>query len=268
MTPDPGISPAPGARLAAGLTAISFGLGAGHTIRLTAGSSFGDDDIGSLEAAMPASFNVTLSEPVAHLAAWVTGPGPSHHTYAWSYSVGAATAGDQAEFEDVMTHLVDNWTRSALAGYDAPEIPDPGHGRDEICPVTFAGQPFDVGQGLGIAPFTAAEVREQAGSLTANLQPLRDPEVVSPGEPAEYRQDMILEIEIRTPSGRADLANLYAGALQALFSGVTLRSGDQYTRNLTSPGHASFEGDDGTYRHSLFRAPLARFYRRRAAGAQ
>ena len=56
------------------------------------------------------------------------------------------------------------WTRSFMATVDgAPEVADPGFGRDEICPILFFGQPFDPSKEKDVAALSAYAVRELKG---------------------------------------------------------------------------------------------------------
>ena len=71
----------------------------------------------------------------------------------------------QIQRELVMTHLqTGRWTRSHVASIaGAAPVPDPGYGRDEICPVLFYGQPFDPSKPADVAALSTYAVRELRG---------------------------------------------------------------------------------------------------------
>lgn len=266
-----GQSPAAGARVAEGALVVSFSLGSGNDLRLSIGTERGDNDVGSYAVSLPSTVSFTVpSVPVLWCSAWVTNTSVgTYHTYTWAWSVGDGTrAPSQVEHETEIGYIVDNWKRTALAGYaQGIEVADPGHGQDEVCPITVLGQPFDVEVAGHVSPFTTIQVTNRStgtGYLRCLLRPLRDPVIVSPGSPPEMRADVELEIEIVTPSGRGPtLAHLYSGVLAQLCRYVTLKPGEagiRYIRNLLPPNERPvFVGDDGTWRRDRWTVEFARF---------
>lgn len=70
----------------------------------------------------------------------------------------------QVEREVITTYLTSRWTRSFLATVPgAPPVPDPGYGKDEICPVLYFGQPFDPSKPKDVAALSAYAVNELRG---------------------------------------------------------------------------------------------------------
>ena len=50
----------------------------------------------------------------------------------------------QVEREAVMNYLTSRWTRTKIAAFgQGVTVDDPGHGKDEVCPVVYWEQPFD-----------------------------------------------------------------------------------------------------------------------------
>lgn len=276
MIPDLGQSPAAGTRVAEGPLLLSFSLGAGNDLRLSVGTSKGASDAGSFSATLPDTVSITVpANPVVWCSAWVTNTGAgTFHTYSWAYGVGAGNRSPaQVEHEEELQFLVDNWKRSALAGFaQGLVVEDPGHGRDEICPVVLAGQPFDPTISAHVAPFTSDQVigPEGVGYLVASLGRLRDPEVLSPGSRPEMRSMMQLEITIVTPAGKGPkLANLYAGALAMLFRYLVLEPGEGIDRiiNREPPDERTvYDGEDGAYRYDRWAVKLERYFRGDPAG--
>lgn len=187
----------------------------------------------------------------------------------------------QVEFEAEVAYLLANWKRSALAGFSGGvTVPDPGHGLDEISPVTVVGIPFDADNPDDVTPFTPEQLRtrdeagatiEGTGFLAVELKPGGAPIVVSPGRTPEMREDHVLDILIVTPGRRGpDLAHVYAGALAMLFRRVHLdpaESGIDTIRNLSPPSERPEpQGDDGDWRYDRMLIRFARFYRAPAAG--
>ncbi len=201
---------------------------------------------------------------------------------AWD-DAGGPTAGEtiaQVEHESEVQYLINKWTRSALATFDqGVQVPDPGHGFDEISPISAVGIPFDPDEADGDshAPFTEQDLRDLStqdgvGFLAVELKPLRPPIVVSPGLRPEMREDYLLDILIVTPSRRGpDLANNYAGALAMLFRLVKFipdaSTNINLIRNLEPPAERpSPEGDDGSWRYDRLEIVMSRFYRAFVAG--
>ncbi len=261
MIPDLGESPLAGARVVEGALVVSFGLTSG-TLRMSVGTSPGDDDVVSTEVSLPATVPFTVpAVPVLFVNVWVENG--FNHTYSWAWGVGTGTrAPGQVEHEAEVGHLVDSWSRSALASYDQGlEVPDPGHGRDEISPVTFLGQPFSLKEdkAVGIAPFSINEITDGdvgTGYLSTVLRPLRT-EVTYPGCPPIVSITNVLEVHILTPFNRGpELAYLYAAVVAMIFRDVFLRPGEagiQDIRNVeTIPDIPVYRGDDGQWsRHQL-----------------
>lgn len=70
----------------------------------------------------------------------------------------------QIEREVIATYLTSRWTRSFMATVPgAPPVPDPGHGKDEICPVLYFGQPFDPSKPKDVAALSTYAVNELKG---------------------------------------------------------------------------------------------------------
>lgn len=180
------------------------------------------------------------------------------------------------EQEVEIGYLRDKWKRSALTAYpQGVEVPDPGHGHDEVSPVRYVGQPFDINQAAHIAPFTADEVAGPKGTgyLLCLLRPFRPPVVMTPGARPEMAEQVMLEVQVVTPGNRGPaVANLYAGVLAMLFRYVSFRPGEagiSIIRNLEPPPERpAYLGDDGTWRYDQLEIPLTRFYRAQPAGAQ
>jgi len=185
------------------------------------------------------------------------------------------------EFEAEIQYLVDGWRRSVLAALPHPvTIEDPGHGLDEVSPVTVIGMRFNVDDQDDVAPFTPEQLRtrkeggvvvEGTGFIAAELQPIGGPIVVSPGNPPELREDHRLDLLLVTPGRRGPaLANSYAGALASLFRYVNVdpaESGIDSIRNLSPPPERPRpQGDDGDWRYDRFSIRLSRFYRAAGAG--
>ena len=127
--------------------------------------------------------------------------------------------------EVLYTHLTGNWRRSRLALYEDPvTIADPGHGLDEITPVSMHGQPFDVEQASHVQPFTPAQVLSQGsgtGYITFLFQSLDDPSTMIPGERPVDNWPVEILIEIVTPTGLGHLHDQYSSALAQIFSPST-----------------------------------------------
>ena len=70
----------------------------------------------------------------------------------------------EIERELLATYISTHWKRSVLSTFElAPEIPDPGHGRDEISPFVWYGGPFDPGKPEDLADLSTFAVQEVAG---------------------------------------------------------------------------------------------------------
>jgi hypothetical protein len=70
----------------------------------------------------------------------------------------------EVEREVVMSYLVSRWKRSELIAFPgAPAVSDPGHDKDEICPILYYGQPFDPSNEADVAALSDYSVRELRG---------------------------------------------------------------------------------------------------------
>ncbi len=186
----------------------------------------------------------------------------------------------EVEFQELVDHVLDNWKRTALANFDqGVTVADPGHGRDEISPVTVVGIPFNPDQAEDASPFTPQELRDHqvagtaragCGFIVLELRPIGRPTVLVPGPAPEMREDVLLEVTIITPGRNGPaLANSYAGALSMIFRYVYLTpagGGGRSIQNTEPPNERpSPQGDDGTWRYDLWRVPLTRIYRAEVA---
>lgn len=280
MIPDLGETPAAGSRVPEGSLVISFGLGAGNTVRLSAGTSRGASDIASATVALPNSVSFTVpAVPVVWVSVWLTNSGDgSFHTYTWAYAVGTGTSSPATiQYQAEIGYLGEHWRRTKLAEFDQGiEVPDPGHGHDEISPVKYLGQAFDITKATHTAPFSQVEVQARAtgtGYLRCLLKKRHDPKVVTPGRVPIYEYSNWLEVTILTPSGRGPaLANLYAGAIAMLYRYVYLspgQAGIHYIRNIEPPDEQpEFRGDDQTWRYDQMNIPLIRVGEAHPAGAR
>lgn len=180
------------------------------------------------------------------------------------------------ENEVYLGHLRSNWLRSRLADFEGGvSVDDPGYGHDEISPVTYLGQPFNVETPAHVAPFTPTQVAERNGTgyLRCLVQPRRPPETITPGFHPEMAEQVSFQVTMVTPSGRGPkIANSYAGALAMLYSFASWKPGEAgitIIRNLEPPPkRPTFVGDDGTWRYDQLDIPLTRYFRAIPAGAQ
>lgn len=278
--PDLGLTPAGGSRLTPSSSQpVTFAdLPVGYSVHVLVGSTLGDSDVHGETVVTPAG--ITLAVPATgplYGSAFVT-LGGSTWSYVWSWGVGAGSRAQAQVEHEVYAYLASHWKRSELSAYaEGIAIPDPGHGNDEISPVTYNGWPFDVNKAAHVAPFTTDQVANQAngtGYLRAEVRPLRAPEVVSPdGDSPVLREEVALEVTVITPADvGVDLANLYWGAVAMLFRGVTFKpseSGITTIRNIEPPPERPrFAGTDGTWQHYVGGIILRRTYRGKLAGDQ
>lgn len=257
--PDLGLTPEEGSRVPVGAAAIDFaGLPAGSTVQLAIGTSPGDSDVLSVSVVTPAPVPFVFTAGPLYGSAWAT-VGASTYAYGWAWAVGdPADAPEAIEREAIMGYLKAKWKRSALAGYaQGLDVPDPGHGLDEITPISYYGLPFNVDNAGHVAPFTSEQVKG-TGYLQCLLVPTGDIQVF-PGCPAEYIESQALDVIINTPNGNAKLAGLYASVLQMLFRNVTLspnRDGVNYIRNIEPVARPLYRGDSGAWRVETIKVPL------------
>lgn len=66
---------------------------------------------------------------------------------------------------EVLTRYIQNrWTRTAMADYSQGfVVPDPGHDIDEVCPIIWAGQPFDPSKPADLAVLSGYAVNQLRG---------------------------------------------------------------------------------------------------------
>ena len=268
MIPEFAPSPARGDYVPVGALAVSLpGLPAGYSVTVALGSSKGDSDLGVVSIITPAAaaFVVPAGPPRVFVSSIVTAP--FFWTEQWSYGVGVADNPEASStWEAVSGYLAATLKRSALSGLAVQvDVPDSGHGLDEICPLTPKGQLFDISKGVGIAPFSAVQVRgseavEGAGYITLALSPAG----VLPGVPGFISNELYrAEHEIYSPvgglgGGGQRLANIYAGALKAAWQGergtgamIHPLGGPQsnyITTQETPPVMPVWNGDDGQWR--------------------
>lgn len=194
-------------------------------------------------------------------------------------SLGIATI----ELRLLAQHLVSQWRRSALAGYEQGiTVPDPGHGLDEISPVVVVGHPWNADDASDTAPFLPENLRDQpdgaggvtdgTGFVSFETMPSGEPRVTSPGLPPVQAQDLIADHVIITPSRRGpDLAYAYAGALAMIWRRFYVRVDDGGIFYIQAEQACTevpdFEGDDGSWRYDRFRVTLTRHYRAPIASA-
>lgn len=177
-----------------------------------------------------------------------------------------------SEFDAEVQYLLDGWKRTALASFaQGVTIPDPGHGHDEISPVSVIGIPFDPDTAGDVTPFSPQDLRDiddqdGTGFLAVELKPRGRPVVMSPGLIPEMREDHDVDILIVTPGRRGPaLSMAYAGALAMLFRFASISSSSpaiNIIRNLEPPPERPIpDGDDGDWRYDHLAIPMSRFYR-------
>lgn len=70
----------------------------------------------------------------------------------------------QVEREVVFEYITSRWKRSKISALPGvPDVPDPGHGEDEICPVVWYDQPFDPSKSSDLAAVSVYATRELKG---------------------------------------------------------------------------------------------------------
>lgn len=70
----------------------------------------------------------------------------------------------EVERDVLATYFENHWKRSELSSFPAaPEIPDPGHGHDELSPVVYFGLPFDAGKPQDLDALSSFAVQELRG---------------------------------------------------------------------------------------------------------
>lgn len=105
----------------------------------------------------------------------------------------------EIEREALVTYTSANWKRSRIATFaGAPDIPDPGHGRDELCPVSFFGQPFDASKPEDLAALSEFAVNELRGEPLWVLTVLDGPWI---GQALNLRSDDGLTWVLSGPDG-------------------------------------------------------------------
>ncbi len=271
-----GESPSGGSRVTPGALVVSFGLTSG-TLRMSVGTSAGDDDVHVEEITLPdtIAFTVPATGP---LFASVWHEDGESSTYTWAWGVGTGTrAPGQVKHEAEVGHLVSSWKRSELVAYEQGlEVPDPGHGLDAISPITFLGHPFNTEDVVHVAPFTVDEVANKdtgTGYLRCLVRPLGVRQTI-PGCPPTEHVVNLLEVTIITPSNRGpELAYLYAGVLKMLYTNVHLTPAeagivDIYDTETPIQEIPVYRGDDGTWSHHRLDIELEQRRQVPSAGAR
>ena len=181
-----------------------------------------------------------------------------------------------------MTYLTENWGRIAIATFSQGiTVPDPGHGLDEICPISYWGMPFDPTKDEFVSQVSTLKAyqlqnngsNKGTGWLLCQVKDDGPPVTMTPGKIPEMRLNFVLEVNIAVPLNTGEkLSDLYAGVLAMLFRFVRFNpdiGGVDYVRNLEPvPEKALFDFDDDAWSYFIFGIPLSMFYRVDTAGAQ
>lgn len=82
----------------------------------------------------------------------------------------------EIERDVIVTYFEAHWNRTQLATFeDAPEVPDPGHGHDELSATTYFGHPFHPAKEADLQALSNFAVREMRGEAIWDLTMLDGP---------------------------------------------------------------------------------------------